>query len=189
VSTRTAPEPGAQRSLRARFRAGPVGRRIAVVDLAIYRFVRRELTSPALDRPLRTLTLAGEHAAIWYGIALVAATIDPPRRSRWKRAAAGILATQLLNTALKTVFRRRRPAVEDMPALIAVPTSLSFPSAHAATSFCAARAFAPLLPDGAPLVPLAATIAFSRVYFGVHYPVDVTVGAGLGTLVGGLARR
>jgi undecaprenyl-diphosphatase len=75
-----------------------------------------------------------------------------------------------------------------MPAVIAVPTSLSFPSAHASTSFYAAHAFRPLLPAGVPLVPLAAAIAFSRVYFGVHYPVDVTVGAALGTVVAGVVR-
>ena len=39
-----------------------------------------------------------------------------------------------------------------------------------------------------PLGPLAAAIAFSRVYFGVHYPSDVVVGAALGTAVGGAAR-
>jgi uncharacterized protein (TIRG00374 family) len=38
------------------------------------------------------------------------------------------------------------------------------------------------------LAPVAAAIAFSRVYFGVHYPSDVLVGAALGTAVGGAAR-
>ena len=99
---------------------------------------------------------------------------------------AAILATQLLNTALKAVFRRKRPALADLPALVPVPTSLSFPSAHASTSFCAARAFRPLVP--VTLLPVAGAIAFSRVYFGVHYPSDVAVGAALGTVVAGAAR-
>jgi membrane-associated phospholipid phosphatase len=99
---------------------------------------------------------------------------------------AAIFATQLLNTALKMLFRRKRPALADLPALVPVPTSLSFPSAHASTSFCAAGAFGRLTP--LPLRPVAGAIAFSRVYFGVHYPSDVLVGAGLGALVGATVR-
>jgi membrane-associated phospholipid phosphatase len=100
---------------------------------------------------------------------------------------ASIFATQLLNTALKVLFRRKRPALEDLPASVPVPTSLSFPSAHASTSFCAARGFRPLA--RLPLVPVAVAIAFSRVYFGVHYPSDVLVGAALGSVVGGALNR
>lgn len=167
----------------------PAGARAAATraDVALYRLIRRDLSSPALDGPLRALTHAGEHAACWYALGLAGHALDRSGRRRWRRAMLAILATQLLNTALKVVFRRKRPALQDLPALVPVPTSLSFPSAHAASSFCAARAFAPLV--AVPLTPLAAAIAFSRVYFGVHYPSDVLVGAGLGTLVGGAAAR
>ncbi|HEX8084091.1 MAG TPA: phosphatase PAP2 family protein [Solirubrobacteraceae bacterium] len=156
-------------------------------DVALYRFVRRRLTSPALDVPLRALTHAGEHAACWYALGLAGAAFDEPARPRWRRAMRAILATQLLNTALKALFRRKRPALQDLPASVPVPTSLSFPSAHASTSFCAARAFAPLV--AVPLLPVASAVAFSRVYFGVHYPSDVLVGAALGTAVAGVAAR
>jgi membrane-associated phospholipid phosphatase len=156
-------------------------------DVALYRFIRRDLSSPALDGPLRALTHAGEHAACWYALGLAGAALDRPGRPRWRRAMHAILATQLLNTALKALFRRKRPALQDLPALVPVPTSLSFPSAHASTSFCAAAAFRDLAP--LPLRPVAAAIAFSRVYFGVHYPSDVLVGAALGALVAGAAAR
>jgi membrane-associated phospholipid phosphatase len=166
----------------------PAGARAAATraDVALYRFVRRDLSSPALDGPLRALTIAGEHAACWYALGVAGAALDRANRPRWRRAMRAILVTQLLNTALKALFRRKRPAQQDLPALVPVPTSLSFPSAHAATSFCAARAFAPLV--AVPLAPVAAAIAFSRVYFGVHYPSDVLVGAGVGALVAGALR-
>jgi membrane-associated phospholipid phosphatase len=167
----------------------PTGARAAATraDVALYRFIRIRLASPALDGPLRALTMSGEHAACWYALGLAGSGLDGANRPRWRRAMAAIFATQLLNTALKVLFRRKRPALEDLPASVPVPTSLSFPSAHASTSFCAAAGFRDLVP--LPLRPVAAAIAFSRVYFGVHYPSDVLVGAALGATVGGALGR
>ena len=98
-----------------------------------------------------------------------------------------MLIAYALNTLLKTVVRRRRPQLEKLPALISTPTSLSFPSAHASSSFAAARAYSALLP-AEPLYAVAAAMALSRVYLGVHYPSDIAAGALLGTLVGGAGR-
>jgi undecaprenyl-diphosphatase len=61
----------------------------------------------------------------------------------------------------------------------------SFPSGHAATAFAGAVSLSYLWRRGAPLfLLLAAAIAFSRVYLGVHYPGDVLAGAALGSVVG-----
>ena len=57
----------------------------------------------------------------------------------------------------------------------------SFPSAHAANTFAVAMVgFLFYRRSAWFLFPLAAAIAFSRVYNGVHYPIDITVGALLG---------
>ena len=50
-----------------------------------------------------------------------------------------------------------------------------FPSAHASSSFAAARAFGALVP-ASPLYVIAALMALSRVYLGVHYPSDIVAG-------------
>ncbi|MGI8731395.1 MAG: phosphatase PAP2 family protein [Solirubrobacteraceae bacterium] len=182
-------DPGARRSLRARLRGGPVARAIARVDVRVYRLLREDAQSSRLEQPIRRFSSLGEHAAIWLALGLAGAAADAPRRASWLRATRSVLYAYALNTLLKTVVRRRRPQLEQLPALISTPTSLSFPSAHASSSFAAARAYSALVPAGAPLYATATAMALSRVYLGVHYPSDIAAGALLGTLVGGAGRR
>jgi len=182
-----APDPEARRSLRARLRAGPLARAIAKVDVRLYRLLRENGHEPAIEVPIRRFSHLGEHAAIWLTIGLAAAALDRRHRAEWLRATRSVLFAYALNTLLKGVVRRKRPHLEKLPALIATPTSLSFPSAHASSSFAAARAFSARLPSR-PLYAGAAAMALSRVYLGVHYPSDIAAGALLGTLVGTTGR-
>ena len=100
------------------------------------------------------------------------------------------LAAEGLSLLLKGVFDRPRPSMVD-PAvhpLVAVPRSGSMPSTHAASAFAAALAVGFVHPRLRwPLLALAALIALSRVWLGVHYLTDVLVGVALGVAVAGAA--
>jgi undecaprenyl-diphosphatase len=92
------------------------------------------------------------------------------------------LAASVAANVLQRLFERRRP---DVSRLLALPHSHSFPSGHASTSFACATVLALLEPRlRVPALLLAAAVAFSRLYVGVHYPTDVIAGAALGTATG-----
>lgn len=110
-------------------------------------------------------------------------------RSGWRRAALfmsiAALGTWVLSTSLKLIFHRARPV--DIRYLVETPASFSFPSGHAMGSMGvlasgvvvlyavrAPRALRVLASVLAGL--LAAGIALSRVYLGVHFPSDVLGG-------------
>jgi membrane-associated phospholipid phosphatase len=161
--------------------------RVNAADLAIYKRMRRLAHTPASVSMVRQYSRLGEHGAVWLAAGAAAALLDRPRRRRWLRATAAVGAAYATSTSIKLAVGRQRPAVEDLPHLMATPTGLSFPSSHTTSSFAAARAFGTLVP-GAPLQLAAVAMGLSRLYLGVHYPSDVAAGAALGTLIGSLGR-
>ncbi|HUH07423.1 MAG TPA: phosphatase PAP2 family protein [Egibacteraceae bacterium] len=149
----------------------------------------RRLGSPEVDRAVAwTTDLGSIYAVVGAAAALAAA-------GRRERAAdvlgVGILAWNLSQQS-KTRVRRQRPYEADgVRRLIRPPAGSSFPSGHAAVGAAVMTVLADQSrgPTGRALFrSMAAYVAFTRVYVGVHYPTDVVGGAGLGVLLGSLWR-
>ena len=155
--------------------------RAAVHALASPRLTQILILTSSLGGPIVLTPLSAALAAIfawrrwWRGAILLLVAV----------AGAGVL-----DTALKSAFKRPRPA----PFFdYALPSSFSFPSGHALLAFCFFTATAALLAPrlrspvlrGLVWAVAALTIAaigFSRIYLGVHYPSDVLAGYAAGLL-------
>ena len=101
-------------------------------------------------------------------------------------------ATWFVDVPVKALFRRRRPFIDVVRALVVGrrPDGWSFPSGHSAAAFSGAWILSTLWPKRAPLFfALAASVGFSRIYVGAHYPGDVISGATIGAVVAEAIRR
>jgi membrane-associated phospholipid phosphatase len=165
-------------------------RALAALDLRLLRLLRTRGHSPGLERAMIRLAQSGENGMLWNAIAVAGGLVSARRREDYVRAIEIVLATLVLNTAVKYAVRRARPILEEeLPALTPVLSGRSYPSAHASTSFAGARALAAAGLPAAPLRAVALAMAVSRPYLGVHYPSDVVAGAFLGDAAARLMAR
>lgn len=94
-----------------------------------------------------------------------------------------VITDQVSSHVIKPLIQRERPcvALSDVRLLAGVKTSWSFPSSHAANIFGSATVLSQAYKRLAVAwFVVAAAVAYSRVYIGVHYPLDVICGASLG---------
>lgn len=110
------------------------------------------------------------------------------RLAGWTIIVSVTFSDILSSKILKHIFLRPRPyeVLEDVFKLVS-SAGPSFPSSHAVNSFTAATLIMLFLknPVYTALAFIVATLsAYSRVYVGVHYPLDVIFGAILGLVIG-----
>jgi undecaprenyl-diphosphatase len=148
--------------------------------------IQNHLRVGVLDAIMLLFSFIGNLGAVW----LVAAFILLARRDTRRRGFAVLLSLTVtflvVNLLLKNVVARPRPfeTIAGLTVLGGFPSGFSFPSGHASSSFAGASALAFGFGKRGAIAAyvVAALIAASRVYIGVHYPSDVLAGAVIGVI-------
>jgi len=149
--------------------------------------------TPWLDAIMLAASLVGQSGFVWVVIGAGATLARPSLAAKlWQLAIAVLVCYIAVDHVIKPLVGRARPfhAMAGVRVVGYHPVTYSFPSGHAASAFAGAYIVACMLPRARGwLWALAALIAVSRVYIGVHYPLDVAAGAlvglGVGVLVSG----
>lgn len=154
------------------------------LDLRLLRVMRTRGHSPGLESAATALGKAGNNALVWVILGVALALLDWDRHESWLICAVLGPVCIGFNYLIKLAVRRPRPVLEGLPPLGGAPSSLSFPSAHAFSSFAVATAMFRVDPATAATFLVAGAISLGRPYLGMHYPSDVLAGAILGVIAG-----
>lgn len=160
---------------------------ITNLDGNILLWIQEYLREDFLNPLIIFITNLGNAGMIWIAGAVVLLCIPKTRKAGALVILSLVISYIINNLILKSAVARPRPwvDVEGLSNLIGKPHDLSFPSGHASSSFAAAVVMYRMLPArcGVPAVILAAAIALSRLYVGVHYPTDVLFGSISGIII------
>ncbi len=162
------------------------------IDVAIFFFINHTIVNPVFDWFMPFITDLNKNKPVLVIIALWIIYV------LWKGGKTGritigmlvvtiLISDQINSGFLKELFGRVRPcnALDGVRTLVDCGPGLSFPSSHAVNNFAGATIIANFYKKQKWLwFSIAALVALSRPYVGVHYPSDIVVGGFLGFTIG-----
>lgn len=170
---------------------------LSALDTWTFLLINRSLQNPVFDLVMPILSTK-RYFLLPAAVAILMLLTWGGRRM-WVVLAVGVVAlafTDLGTNLIKAGFHRTRPChlIPDVHLLAGCTRSFSLPSNHAGNMFAIATVgWLAFRRWRGALLLLAAGVAYSRVYLGVHYPTDVLAGAlwgaGLGWGCTALAAR
>jgi undecaprenyl-diphosphatase len=164
------------------------------LDRDLFYLINHSWANPFFDVFFPWITKLKHFLPVLVPLILVLVTLGR-RRGRLCVLTLGLsiaVSDPLTVRVLQPSFERVRPcvALSDTRLLVSRKKSPSFPSAHAVNVFAAAAVLWRFYRRSLwASLPLAVLVALSRVYVGVHYPLDILAGAILGWVVGLLVER
>lgn len=157
------------------------------LDWAILDAIQNLIGGSFMDAVMPKITALGNGGLIWIIIGVVL-LISKKHRKAGIFVLAGLLIGLIIgNGLIKNLVQRERPCWinQDFNLLIPSPKDYSFPSGHTQASAIAATIITLYRKKwGAVVIPIAALIAFSRMYLYVHFPTDILGGAVIGITIG-----
>lgn len=157
------------------------------IDSQVFFFVNRVCACPIIDLFVPLVMFLGSGEFIFtVAIILIILARKSEKRPAGLLLLAGLTIDYYAVYFLKDWIARPRPfmTLADAHLIGAAEKSYSFPSGHAAVAFMAAVILSKYFKRPVVFFGLAALVAVSRVYVGVHYPTDALSGAALGSLIG-----
>jgi len=161
------------------------------IDGQILLFIQEHMRNTVCDVFFKGVTHLGDAGIFWILLTIVLLCFRQTRRAGIYSACALTASLVVNNLILKNLIGRTRPyeLVDGLQCIVSPARDASFPSGHTGASFASAVSiYKQIYKKAAVLfIVLAALIAFSRLYVGIHYPTDVLGGAvtgiGIGLLV------
>ena len=159
---------------------------IVSIDKEILYFIQEFLRCDFLNKIFSFITSLGNGGFIWIVISIILLIPKKTRKAGVLSICSLLLCYVTNDLIIKKLVARERPfnKFSELIPLIKKPADFSFPSGHSASSFASAGILFRYLDKkyGILAIVLAALIAFSRLYLGVHFPSDVIAGIIMGLL-------
>lgn len=157
------------------------------IERAILLFFQ-SIRNPVTDPIFGFFSIIGNAGFIWLITSVILIINKKTRRAGLEVLVCISLCWAVSDLILKPLIMRLRPfdVIDSLSVLyerFADAGSYSFPSGHSTSSFASAFALSVNFKKQSWIFyTVAALIAISRLYIGVHFPTDVICGALLGTL-------
>jgi len=159
--------------------------KVRAIDVTIFEFINDRLSNTACDYIMPVIT----NLVSSYLLIAVALLLLLSRETMWKKAGlfmlGGITLSNITVSIFKNAVMRFRPPLA-LPScnVLVYAHGYAFPSGHTTLAFTMAYILTSCFKKPILFYGLATLVGFSRIYCGIHFPIDVLAGIFVGVMLG-----